>query len=65
MSREKQGFRDTLERLDKAFPDRELLTITDVAQFTGVKRETVRKWIVLNPATRRVSKVDLARQVCV
>lgn len=65
MSREKQGFRDTLERLDKAFPDRELLTITDVAQFTGVKRETVRKWIVLNPTTRRVSKVDLARQVCV
>lgn len=65
MSREKQGFRDTLERLDKAFPDRELLTITDVAQFTGVKRETVRKWIVINPTTRRVSKVDLARQVCV
>lgn len=40
--REKLDYRDLLERLDNAFPDGELLTRNQLAQFLGVSRQTVR-----------------------
>lgn len=43
MPREKDGFRDQLESIIKAFPDKECLTVTDVAQYTGWTRNTVAK----------------------
>lgn len=36
MPREKDAFRDNLERLDTKFPGKELLTKTDVVNYTGV-----------------------------
>lgn len=41
--REKDGFRDQLESIIKAFPDRECLTVSDVARYTGFTRNTVVK----------------------
>lgn len=38
MSREKECYRSTLERLDEAYPDKAILTITDVAKYTGRSR---------------------------
>ena len=65
MSREKASYRDTLEALDKYFPDRWALTMTDVADFVGVNRSTIRRWgIEFDPRTRRITKPDLARQLC-
>lgn len=36
MPREKEAYRDNLERLNEAFPDKELLRIKDVAEFCGI-----------------------------
>ena len=62
MSREREAYRDNLERLDKRFPDAEMLTIKEVAAFTGYSEPSVRKIFVFTPY-RRISKADLARQM--
>lgn len=65
MSREKQGFRDTIAALNEMFPEKGVLTKTDVAKFLGVHRTTVyRMKIPFNKATGRITKADLARQIC-
>lgn len=66
MSREKQGFRDTIAALDAMFPDQGMLGVNEVAKFLGVCRRTVqRRGIRFNAATGRVTKADLARQICI
>nr|DAH29617.1 MAG TPA: excisionase [Caudoviricetes sp.] len=45
MPREKEGFRDNLERLDKAFPGKELLNQKDVVVYTGLSPHTVQKYL--------------------
>lgn len=64
MAREKEGFRENLMRIDQAFPDKELLTITDIARFEGSDRGTVRKRYRFN-AFKMITKADWARQVSV
>ena len=49
MAREKEGYRDTIAQL----------------AFIGVNRHTVTNLIRFNPATGRVTKADLARQICI
>ena len=61
--REREGFRDNLARLQEAFPDKELLTVSDVARYVGADRSTVRRWYKFNATTHRISKVDLARAI--
>ena len=63
MSREREGFRDNLERIDAAF-DHEWLNATEIAKWLGVKRETVQRHFHFNVGTKRISKADLARQMC-
>lgn len=66
MPREKQGFRDTIAQLNEMFPDQGMLGKNDVAKFLGVDRSTVRRrGIEFNKATGRVTKADLARQICI
>ena len=66
MSREKAGFRDTIAQLDAMFPDQGMLGKAEVARFLGVDRKTVqRRGIRFNEATGRITKSDLARQVCI
>lgn len=63
--REKASFRDTMRELNEMFPDQGMLGKGDVARFLGVNRSTVlRRGIKFNAATGRVTKADLARQVC-
>ena len=65
MSREKAGFRDTIAQLNEMFPDQGMLGKGEVARFLGVNPRTVnRRGIQFNAATGRVTKADLARQVC-
>lgn len=65
MSREKIGFRDTIAQLNDMFPEQGMLSRTEVARFMGVDRSTVkRRGIQFNDATGRVTKADLARQIC-
>lgn len=66
MSREKAGYRDVLAQLNEMFPDQGALNQKEVALFLGVNRTTVYRWgIQFSPVTHRVTKADLARQVCV
>lgn len=59
MSRERAGYRYNLERLNEFFPDRDLLSITDVVSFTGRDRRTVQK--IFPFKNRYISKVEAAR----
>lgn len=65
MAREKEGYRDTIAQLEAAFPEKGMLTKQEVAAFIGVNRHTVTNMIRFNPATGRVTKADLARQICI
>ena len=43
MPKEKELFRDNLQILNEVFPDKFLLTSTDVEKFTGLERHTIKK----------------------
>ena len=43
MPREKETYRDTLEFISSMFPDKTMLTATEVAQLWGKSPRTVRK----------------------
>lgn len=59
MSREKECYRDNLERLEEAFPDKEILCISDVVRYTGKNYRTVKKRFPFKGC--EISKVVLAR----
>ena len=61
MSREREGFRDNLERLDQKFPSTELLNVQDLVGFTGRDRRTVKEIFTFNK--NYISKVEAARQL--
>lgn len=66
MGREKAGYRDTIADLNRVFPTQGMLSKADVAKWLGVTVKTVgRRGILFDPITGRVSKADLARQVCI
>lgn len=44
MAREKPAFREILDRLDAAFPGRELIQQKELAQFLGVDVRTTKKY---------------------
>ena len=63
MSREKEGFRETIADLNRVFPEQGTLDHADVARFLGCSVRTVQRRIRFHPVTRRVTKADLARQI--
>lgn len=66
MSREKAAFRDTMADLNRVFPVQGTLSKTEVARYLGVDRSTVaRRGIRFNQQTGRVTKADLAMQICI
>lgn len=52
MPREKAGYRDTIEDLNRMFPDVGMLSRKQVAQYMGVQ------------GLPRITKADFARQIC-
>lgn len=65
MAREKEGFRDCIALLNERFPEKDMLNIAEVMEFCGISRNTAKKKIRFNAATGKITKTDLARQVCV
>ena len=61
MPREKADYRDILERLDVAFPGKELLEKKDVAAWLGVDPRTVARRYKFPPG--KVTKTQVARAV--
>lgn len=64
MGRELIDYRPNLERLNELFPDKEMLTVSDVMRVYGAKnpRSLTVKFIG-EGYRRRVSKASLARQM--
>lgn len=63
MAREKEGFREQLERLDAAFPGREIIRRTELAQFLGISYDTVKRQFKTeyNKRMKGYTKVTVAR----
>ena len=61
MPREKELFRDNLERLDAAFPNQEMLSQIEVANYCGMTRHTVTKHFRFK--NHYISKTALAREL--
>ena len=60
MPREYPDYRNTIEQLNRLFPERELLTIDEVMRITGYKsKDSVRKHFPF--VNRRINKATLAR----
>ena len=63
--KEKEDFRNNLERINEKFPDKEMLTITDVSKFTGIDRKKIGKdWdsgFTSIGKSKYITKVALAR----
>ena len=59
MEAERETLQINLERLNEFFPDRDLLSVTDVVRFTGRDRRTVVKFF--NFRNNFISKVEVAR----
>lgn len=59
MSREREGFRDNMERLNEFFTDRDLLSVADVSRFTGRSRDVVKRLFTFKSGY--ISKVEVAR----
>lgn len=49
MPREKESYRDNLERIKEKYPHKEMLTTQEVANFMGLDRRTVKKMFSFNP----------------
>lgn len=70
MSREKAGFRETVAALNDMYPDQGMLSRAEIARFFGVHVTTVDRWVRdgklrIGTPTGRLSKADLARQICI
>ena len=61
MPREKELFRDNLQILNERFPDKFLLTSTEVVEFTGLERHAVKKKFKFSG--RYITKTQLARDL--
>lgn len=62
MAREREGYRDQLERICTAFPEREMLTLKEVAHFCDVCPRTAKSWFSFNKSNM-ISIVTLAREM--
>ena len=58
---EKDCYRDNLERIVAAFPNKELLRVFEVAKFLGLERHTVSKYFTFKNGYISVS--TLAREM--
>lgn len=59
MPREKESYRDYVERLDEKFPDKEILTQKDCVTFLGLDKRTVKSRYGISKGG--ISKLKLAR----
>jgi hypothetical protein len=62
MAREHIDYRNNLELLLEAFPDRKVLMIRDVANYTGRSRGFVKKQYFAD--SKNISLPALARKLC-
>ena len=63
MAREKEGFRETLDRLDAAFPGKEIIKRKELSAFLGVSIDSIKRHFkdAYNSRVEGYPKVCIAR----
>ena len=64
MPKEPEYYRDNLARITEAFPDKEVLTVSDIAKWWGVSSRVVSQELHLYKG-EYISKASLARKMAV
>lgn len=64
MGREKEGYRDNIEQLNRLFPRHEALSLEEVAQVMNCSTKTVRRNLGHLMVGSRIMKTALARYMC-
>lgn len=64
MAREKELFREQLERIDRVFPGRELVTYKEAAELLGVSTKTIQRKFSAFKIAGRIPKTAIARALC-
>lgn len=66
MAREKECYRDMMEELNRSYPDKQFLSVPEVAKFVGKSSRTIeRHYGKYKVKYLGISKVQLARLLCV
>lgn len=64
MAREKEGFRENIEQLNRLYPSHEALSLEEVAQVLNCSTRTVRRNLGNLMVNRKIMKTALARYMC-
>ena len=64
MSREKDGYRDNIEQLNRLYPSHEALSLTEVAQVLNCSTKTVQRNMGHLMVNKKIMKTALARYMC-
>ena len=64
MAREKEGYRDNIEQLNRLFPSHEALSLGEVAQVMNCSIKTVQRNMGHLMVQRKIMKTALARYMC-
>ena len=64
MAREKEGYRDNIEQLNRLYPSYEALKINEVAQVLNCSERTVRRNLGHLMVHKKIMKTALARYMC-
>ena len=64
MAREKEGYRDNIEQLNRLFPSYEALKLAEVAQVMNCSIKTVQRNLGHLIIQRKIMKTALARYMC-
>lgn len=65
MAKEKDGYREQLQRLDEQFPDKEMLNQKELAEYLGCDPKTIRKkYKHLFTPGLGISKTKIANLIC-
>ena len=65
MAREKEFFRDNLQRLNERFPDHDMLSFEEIKCVMGwTDTRTIKKYLGKYIICERISKAALARYMC-
>lgn len=64
MAREKEGYRENIEQLNRLFPSHEALRLEEVAQVMNCSTRTVQRNLGHLIIQRRIMKTALARYMC-
>ena len=64
MAREKEGYRDNIEQLNRLFPNHEALSLDEVARVMNCSTKTVQRNMGHLMIRRKIMKTALARYMC-